>query len=735
MADDEPDAPDTGDKDEILEEALEAFKLCEEREADNRVAALDDLKFGLLDEQWPDTIRKAREDQGRPVLTTNLLRPIMKQVMNEARQNRPQITVHPADSKADVHTAQVLNGLIRNIEATSKADQAYDTALESAVAGGWGYVRVNTYYAQDDAFDLDICIDAVPNPFTVWGDPYSAKPDSSDWNTCFVGETIPKDQFELKYKGAKAVDWKGGEYASLGGVWLSEEKVFVVEYWTREEVPRKILLLSDGSIVGEDVWKEQQATLAPLGLTVIKSRVTPSHKVRQRLMTGAEVLEERSWAGRYIPVVPIFGEVVNVEGDIHWRSLIRSAKGAQQKYNVWDSAATELAALAPKIGWVGAKGSFDTDAAKWASSNTESWPYIEYDVVAGQPPPTRPQVDFAGAAAALQQALAAANDIKAITGVHEPGLGAPLDAEASGRALLQMQQRSDTSTFNFTDNQARGIEHVGRIVLDLIPHVYSGERIVRVLGPGGERLPPVQLGKPTQMMDAKGKPLANDQGPVIGIYDVAAGKYDLDVKVGPSFATQRQEAAAQIMRLIEVMPAAAPVLADIMAKMLDWPESDEIATRLQALLPDAAKGQNPQLQAALQAMAQGKAAFEAQIAELENKLQQAGLAVEDMQVKQDNKDGELAIKRRQLEIDAYRAETERGKMLAPKGYVLDPNQVAIAVTHALTQLATGPDISTDGGPAAVGLDGQPLIPPGAMPMQPPAAMLPPMNGGAPPFGA
>ena len=127
--------------DDILADAKEAFRLCQEREADNRRDALDDLTFARLAEQWPAEIRKAREEDGRPCLTINRLPAFIRQVVNDARQNKPQIKCHPADHDADVDTAEILNGLIRQIEATSKADVAYDTALESAVTMGFGYFR------------------------------------------------------------------------------------------------------------------------------------------------------------------------------------------------------------------------------------------------------------------------------------------------------------------------------------------------------------------------------------------------------------------------------------------------------------------------------------------------------------------------------------------------------------------------------------------------------------------
>src|SRR5579872_3483554 len=153
---------------DILSGAREAFALCEEAESENRLAALDDLRFAKLGEQWPDSVRQQRIKDGRPCLTINRMPAFIRQVVNEARQNRPSINVHPVDSEADPAIAEIYNGLIRNIEQTSKADVAYDTAVDSAVSNGFGYFRINTEYADDDTFDLDLRIERIANPFSVY---------------------------------------------------------------------------------------------------------------------------------------------------------------------------------------------------------------------------------------------------------------------------------------------------------------------------------------------------------------------------------------------------------------------------------------------------------------------------------------------------------------------------------------------------------------------------------------
>ena len=175
------------DKD-TLADARKRFDEIEDHESDMREAWLEDFKFARLSEQWPEGAKRQRELEGRPCLTINKLPAFIRQVTNATRQNTPSIKCHPVDAGSSKDTAEILDGLIRNIEYVSSADTAYDTALDHAVTGGFGYFRIVTDYADDDSFDQDIKIERVTNPLTIYGDNKSTCADSSDWNDAFVTE-------------------------------------------------------------------------------------------------------------------------------------------------------------------------------------------------------------------------------------------------------------------------------------------------------------------------------------------------------------------------------------------------------------------------------------------------------------------------------------------------------------------------------------------------------------------
>ena len=619
------------------------------RESENRAAALEDIRFAKLGEQWPDKIKKDRQQEGRPCLTINRLPTFIRQVVNDGRMNKPQIKVKPVDDNGDEETAEILSGLIRNIEYVSSAGNAYDMALESAVTCGMGFFRICTDYTSEDEFTQDILIKRITNPLSVVFDSYSDSIDGSDWNHAFLVDWITKDEYRTRFGCKKKDDditsfggsADGLEYADYG-------LVRIAEHWEIIKKPSKLMLMSDGSVITERELNKEHPDfpglkvgelLAMNGLTVARERTSIERSVKQRVL-GGEILSEEDWAGKYIPIIPVFGDEVFHQGKRYLKSLIRDAKDAQQMLNFWRTASTELVALAPKTPFIGPVGSFKTDAKKWATANVKSWPYLEFD--GGIMPQRQP---FAGPpAGALQEALNASDDIKSILGLYDASMGARSN-ETSGKAIMARQREGDVSTFHFIDNLSKSINHAGRILVDLIPKIYDTPRVIRTLGLDGS----------TESV------LVNEQTEYKGvqrIFDLKTGKYDVAVETGPSFTTQREEAATQMMELLRAFPQAAPFIGDLLAKNLDWPGADEIAGRLKAMLPpqiqkQEGQGLPPEAQAAMQQMQQ-------KMQQMQQMIQQGGAKLKELEA-------DRAGEARKLDIDAYKAETDRLKVQAEIG--------------------------------------------------------------------
>jgi hypothetical protein len=199
---------------------------------------------------------------------------------------------------------------------------------------------------------------------------------------------------------------------------------------------------------------------------------------------------------------------------------------------------------------------------------------------------------------------------------------------------------------------SRAIRHTGRILIDLIPYVYTEERIIRVMGEDGtQKSVTVNSQEPQPVMGANGQPEMDDEGqPNMGVFDLTAGKYDLTVTSGPSFTTRREEAAAQMTEFLRAYPAAAPVIGDIFAKNLDWPGADEIAKRLEKMNPTNQQQIPPEMQKMIQ---EGQNAIQeltqkVQALEADKSIDQFNADTKRMEV-----EGDIANDRSKIIVDAH----------------------------------------------------------------------------------
>jgi hypothetical protein len=622
---------------DLIADALDQFDEAQSHWADQREATRVDMRFCWLGDQWDQRIREQRQKDARPCLTLNRMPSFVRQVTNDQRQNKPSIKVRPVDDKADPAVAEIYNGLFRHIEANSSAQVSYDTACEHQVSGGMGFWRVDIDYARNDAFDLDLLIKRIPDPLSVLWDAHSTAHDSSDWNYCFLTDRISEDAFKKRFPSAKKSDFRA---LNLRQGWWDDQGVQIAEWWTREETKVELLQLADGRVIEADERKAKRNR----GIAVVKSRKdVPRFKVTHRIISGAEVLEETAWIGQYIPVIPCWGQEVTVEGKRYFLSLVRDVQDAQRMYNYWRTAATEMIALAPKPKWLGPKGAFKTDKERWARANVSSDATLEYD---GSVAPIFQTFD-SSRVGEIQQGLAAADDMKAITGIYDASLGAKSN-ETSGRAIMARQREGDTATFHFIDNLTRAIEHTARVMLDLIPKIYDEPRIVRILGEDGTAAP-IPINQPVQLPGPNGLPIEK-------VFDLSVGTYDLVVTAGPNFTTKRAEAAQGMLEFVQRVPNAAAALGDLIAKAQDWPDADEVAERLQKLLPPQLQGQaQPDPAAAMAAqMQQQQAALAAEQAAAQQKLAM------EIQLKREAQQADFALKReaaeQEIALERYKAQ-------------------------------------------------------------------------------
>jgi len=675
---------------DILATARSRLDMAMSALSDSRSDENDDLKFyaGSPDNQWQwpaDVLATRGAVQGqtinaRPCLTINKLPQHVRQVTNDQRQNRPSAKVIPVDDNADIEIADIFNGMIRHIEYISDADVAYDTACENQVAYGEGYIRLLTEYCDNDTFDQDIKIGRIRNSFSVYMDPTIQDPTGSDAKYCFVTEDLTKAEYERLYPDSAPIT----TLQSLGvgdqsiSNWLNEDTIRIADYYYID-YDRATLNLYPGNATAFAGTPEDKQLKSFYGKP-LKSRESDRPKVRYCKINGYEILEQREWAGKWIPVVRIVGNEFEVDGRIYVSGLVRNAKDAQRMYNYWVSQEAEMLALAPKAPFIGYGGQFEGYEDKWKTANTQNWPYLEVnpDVTDGQgsilPLPQRAQPPMASSGL-LQAKSGAAEDIKSTTGQYNASLGMGSN-ERSGKAILARQREGDVGTYHYGDNLVRGVRNIARQLIDMIPKIYDTQRIARIIGEDGETKM-IKI-NPDQPMPVN--KIVDQQGIVIEkIYNPGVGKYDVVATTGPGYATKRQEALEAMAQLLQGNPQLWSVAGDLFVKNMDWPGAQEMSKRFAKTIDPKLMSDgedNPALVAAQQQMQ----AMGAEMEQMHSMLQNVGKSIEMQDQKR--KDYEAEIK-------AYQAETQRISAVQAS---MSPEQIQDIVMGTVHGMITSGDL-------------------------------------------
>jgi hypothetical protein len=567
---------------------------------ENVTNAIADLEFED-GQQWPDDLYNQRKIDHRPTLTINHTRTFVRRVVNNMRQQRPRIKVHPVGDGAQVEDAKVIGGLIRHIETRSNASVAYDGAGESAVKIGWGYARVLSEWLDERSFEQELKICAIRNPFTVYDDPACLLPTGADREWCLITELMGRAEYKRKYSKAQNTEWKEGGPGDQMRLWETKEQIRLAEYFRVTKRVQTLYKLTNG--------KTAFASEMQPGDIVAIDRA--GHKIQRQSFTrviewfrlnGQEVVERQTLPGKWIPIARCLGNLLDLNGQIRLRGMVRDIKDSNRMYNYWATCETELVALAPRAPWVVAEGQTDGHP-EWEDANQRPYSTLTYTVVHSNPddlnsPPVPPPMRVEAVpipAGVMNARQGAEHDMMALAGMpHEPGQDTP-GTVVSGVALRRRQALSDIGHFQYYDNQTQFMAHIGEICVDQIPYYYSEERMQRIIGEDG--VP--QTMAVNQPHDAAGAPIPPGNPQQLAIHtiknDLTVGKYDVVMDTGPGYETKRQEGQEAVIDLMKT-PLGEPIVkvgADLIVRNMDFAGADDLADRL---LPTNAQGMQKAIQ-------------------------------------------------------------------------------------------------------------------------------------------
>lgn len=617
-----------------------------------RDEAKTDMQY-IAGDPWDAKDKKAREDAGRPALQMDELNQFTNQAINNLRQNQRGIKVNPAGNGATEQTAVLHQGIIRGIEYRSNAQRsAYVPAFENALQRSYGFFYVKRRYMPGKSFDQEIYLEGEPNPDRVVPDPDARKADWSDANYYFVlGSPLKREEFKRKYPKAQVTDFESEDVAEAGD-WLKDDNVLTAEYWKAEKVERKLLLFKTPQ--GPQIFYDDEVPkgFAESGLKPTKERIAESRKITQYITNGVEILEENESPGEYIPIVPVVGKEIWVDGNRQLISLIRLARDPYMTYCYLWSQMIEEAKQTPKTPFQGYVGQFETDKEAISTITDVPHAFIQFDPIVdgatGQilPLPSRPQFqpNFAAYNIILDTARRA---IMSALGLMPMPTSAQRQNEKSGVALDKIQSQESVGSFHFTDNFDRALEYAGRIIESWIPVIYDTEREIGLRHDDGTHA--VVKVNTDQPYDQGGKfhhyPLTDENGDGLG-------NHDIELDTGPSYKDQRDEARdffEQMVNNIEQWPLPPQFKAKFLALIIRnrnlGPQGDAMADLLDPKQDDPQQSAQKAM-AQLQQQAQQMQEMQAELQQL--RMEKQGKVIE-MQAKQQMHQLDIALETAKLD--------------------------------------------------------------------------------------
>lgn len=579
----------------------------------NTQAMVDDARF-LIGKQWDIETERKRLAAKKPVMTINRLPAYIGQIMGNRLLNETVIKVIP-DEGGTKEKARIRQGLIRGIEKQSRAETAYDMALQNSLVGGLGNFALDHCYAKYDVFYQDLKVVRIPDPLAVVWDHISIETTGKDAAHVFVEERMSRKAFKKAYPWARTSEF-GSDMSYVAQLtatgWYTMDTVRVVKFYRMRHEKRTVIMLAEsGKVI--DVTGQNPAAYAD---SVAVNPETNERYERETMRTYCEIYKlsatdilegpTRLNTSR-VPVFRVPGWEVFIGDERHRWGMIRFAKDPQRIHNYWRSVIVEKLMQTPRAKWKATKEAVQGFESKWRNSHLTDDPLLLWNGDSGAEPQEVQPAQIEGAL--IQEAGMATQDIKDVLNMHEAALGQQSN-EVSGKALNARQRVSELGTVIYFSNLNAAIEELGRTINEVIPDFYDTARTIRMVGEDGK----ADLAK------------INQEGGV----DIRDGSYGITVTTGPSYTTRRAEAVESMTSLQNANPEAMAPALDLMVENMDWPGAEAIAKRLKKANPLAAQELDPgdltpQEQQQMQA-AQQKAQVAEQVAMKMQELEMAELA-------------------------------------------------------------------------------------------------------------
>lgn len=547
------------------------------------------LTFLYID-QWDMSIRQAREQVNKPTMQFNKVTSVIRAILGEWRNNSPSLSVRGKGKNVPQQEIDVVEGLIRQIQYESDSDIAYQIAGRHGLECGWGACRVVAEYKSSDSFEQVLCIKPIMDFQSAFFDPTATEANKSDGDYCGVYTVFSKEKFK-KFYGKKCPNPE-----SLSGItgnyyirWNTRDTVTVCEMYCKEYFNKKIVQLSDGQEMSADDAKEvldmqkQSMEANPdyelsgfEPLEIVNEREVKDYKIKHIIFVQNMILEETDYPGKILPVVYFEGDSAVIDGEQIPLPFIQDAIDTQKLVNYIGSEVAYGILRSRKETVMATSDMMEGHEDDWINPDrVQGWLEYNKDTDGGKPefitPPAFNQ-------SFLQAYQNSSEDLMQIMGRFEESRGQETNA-VSGVAINARQRSANKPVNLYNNNIQRGIKQIGKVILDMIPHIYDTERNVTIMGADGQS-------KSVDINVQRGyKMLPNGDVEPHVENDLTKGDYDIEIRVDGSYDDQQAQAMDVLIRLATINPQISNLIPDLLAEVTGLENTEKLVERLKTLVP------------------------------------------------------------------------------------------------------------------------------------------------------
>lgn len=534
---------------------------------EQRDKANEEIRFvTVAGGQWEGWLQDDFEDRAK--LEFDQVSEYYWRTYGQWTENRVSVNYAPDDDASTDEDADLLDGLFRRDLRRNNGQAAIDMAVREAMGGGFGAFVFNTEYEDEedpDNEDQCVVISDLANAYaTVIFDSASKRIDKRDAERCTVLIPHSKEGFKRKYPDAQGVSvaLKPQDRRALN--WSTPQLVYeAIRYEVRVE---ERTCHTFGNPLSEDVqrlyeedyenkadFKADVRELTDSGYELLSAKKIKKRNVyRSKFCGSCQLEEERRIAGKFIPVIPVFGYWSHNDGVDHFHGVIRKKMDPQRLMNMVVSVTAETTANAAED-----KPIFDPEQmpagiqSVWKKARHR----VPYLLAKALRDPKTGAVVHNGPIGMAQGATMApaAQALLTVCGelIMRSTGGAPqdtLDTDASGKAINAVLKRVDLTTKPIFDNIAAAMRHAGEVYRWIAAEVYAERsRSINVVTQDGKM-------QRRQLLQREVR-----AGQLVYANDPSRGKFEVIVDTGPNFQTQREEAIVALKDIVQTLQPQDPM--------------------------------------------------------------------------------------------------------------------------------------------------------------------------------